>query len=72
MNQLVGLVWDKAKNVVFARAILDPMLRRVYRARGFSVLEAGHGVLMVKELTAEVSYNEVYGDRFYMSALDQF
>jgi hypothetical protein len=72
MNRLIGLVEDKAKNVVYSRAVLDPNLRQVYESRGFTVLGTGHGVLMVKELTADASFNEAYGDRFYMSALDHF
>jgi hypothetical protein len=28
--------------------------------------------LMVKELTDDASFNEAYGDRFYMSVLDRF
>lgn len=72
MSELIGLVEDRARNVVYARAVLDPTLRQVYRSRGFSVLEAGHGVLMVKELTSDASFTEAYGSRFYMSALDHF
>jgi len=71
MNELVGRVEDKAQNLVYARAVLDPTLRRVYRSLGFSVLEAGHGVIMVKELT-ETPFNEAYSSRFYMGALDHF
>ncbi len=72
MNTLVGLVEERGQTVVYGRAILDPTLRRVFRSRGFTVLEAGHGVLMVKELTPEISFNKAYGTRFFMSALDHF
>lgn len=72
MNRLVGQAEDRAQTVVYGRAILDPALRNVCESRGFTVLEAGHGVLMVKELIANVSFNEAYGDVFFMSALDHF
>jgi ribosomal protein S18 acetylase RimI-like enzyme len=72
MNGLVGQVEDRAHAVVYGRAILDPALRKVCESRGFTVLEAGHGVLMVKELIANVSFNEAYGNVFFMSALDHF
>jgi ribosomal protein S18 acetylase RimI-like enzyme len=72
MNRLIVLVEDKAKNVVYGRAVLDPDLRKVYESHGFTVLGAGHGVLMVKELTADASFKEAYGNKFYMSALDHF
>lgn len=72
MNRLVGQAEDRAQTVVYGRAILDPALRKVCESRGFTVLEAGHGVLMVKELIANVSFNEAYGNVFFMSALDHF
>jgi ribosomal protein S18 acetylase RimI-like enzyme len=72
MNRLIGLVEEKAQSVVYGRAVLDPTLRQVYESRGFSALGTGHGVLMVKELTDDASFNEAYGDRFYMSVLDHF
>jgi ribosomal protein S18 acetylase RimI-like enzyme len=72
MNKLIGLVEERAQNVVYGRAIVDPALRRVFASRGFTVLESGHGVLMVKEFTRDVTFNEAYGNRFFMSALDHF
>ena len=72
MNRLIRLVEGKAQNVVFSRAVLDPVMRQVYKSHGFTVLETGHGVLMVKELTADIAFNEAYSNRFYMSALDHF
>ena len=72
MNELVGIVEDKAQNVVYGRDVLDPTLREAYADRGFTVLNSGHGVLMVKELTSHASFKEAYDNRFYMSALDHF
>jgi ribosomal protein S18 acetylase RimI-like enzyme len=72
MNELVGIVEDKAQNVVYGRDVLDPTLREAYADRGFTVLNSGHGVLMVKELTSYASFKKAYDNRFYMSALDHF
>jgi ribosomal protein S18 acetylase RimI-like enzyme len=72
MNKLIRIVEDKAKSVVYGRAVLDPTLREAYADRGFTVLNSGHGVLMAKELTSHASFKEAYDNRFYMSALDHF
>lgn len=71
MRRLIEAVEEKAENVVYGRAVLDANLRQVYKSLGFTVLESGHGVLMVKEL-ANTSFSEAYGDKFFMTALDHF
>jgi ribosomal protein S18 acetylase RimI-like enzyme len=71
MHRLIRLIENRAENLIYARAILDPNLQRAYRSHDYSVLQAGHGVIMVKELTG-TSFSEEYGDRFYMSTLDHF
>jgi ribosomal protein S18 acetylase RimI-like enzyme len=73
MNRLIGLVENKTQKAVVGRlGISDCSVGRVYASRGFTVLEAGHGVLMAKELVADASFNDCFGNRFYMSALDHF
>jgi predicted acetyltransferase len=73
MNNLIELVERQAQNMVVGRIpVGDPVLSQVYRSRGFTVLEEGHGVLMVKELSPQASFTASYGNRFYMSALDDF
>lgn len=72
MNKLIGIVEGKAQKVVYGRDVLDPTLREAYEDRGFTALDNGHGVLVVKELAADASFKETYGNRFYMSALDHF
>ena len=73
MNRLIEQVEWQAQTVVVGRVpVGDPALSQVYRARGFAVLEKGHGVLMAKGLVPEASFADSYGSRFYMSALDHF
>jgi len=71
MSKLIQLVEERAKDVVYARVVLDPALRQTYESCGFSVLESGHGVLMAKELK-DLSFKKTYGNSFYMSSLDHF
>ena len=72
MNELIGIVEGKTQNVVYGRDVLDPTLLEAYADRDFTVLNSGHGVLMVKELTSQASFKEAYDNRFYMSILDHF
>ncbi|MGD0159891.1 MAG: GNAT family N-acetyltransferase [Candidatus Bathyarchaeia archaeon] len=71
MHRLIGLIENRAESLIYARAVLDPNLQQVYRMHEYSVLKAGHGVMMVKELTG-TPFSEAYGDRFFMSSLDHF
>lgn len=71
MHSLIGHIENRVDNLIYARAVLDPNLQRVYRSREYSVLQAGHGVIMAKKLTG-TTFSDAYGDRFYMSSLDHF
>jgi ribosomal protein S18 acetylase RimI-like enzyme len=73
MVRLIELIEGKAQNMTIGRlGIEDPAVGRAYESRGFTVLKTGHGVLMAKELAADASFNQSYGNRFFMSALDHF
>ena len=74
MLRLIGLVEGMSRKPMIgllgipsSSAIVD-----AYRSRGFTVLEKGHGVLMAKELVADASFQDCFGDRFCMNALDHF
>lgn len=71
IHRLIRVIENTAENLVYARDVIDPNLQRIYRSHGYSVLQSGHGVIMVKELT-DTSFSEQFGDKFYMSALDHF
>ncbi len=72
VSRLLSAVETEGRTLAFARAILDPQLRDIYRAHGFITLERGHGLMMAKPLTAEASFKETYGNRFFISSLDHF
>jgi len=71
MHRLIGLIESKAQSLIYARTVLDPDIQKVYRSHEYSILQAGHGVIMVKELS-DTPFSETYGDRFFMSSLDNF
>jgi len=72
MSKLLDAIEAEARKIVFARAILDPRLREIYRTHGFAVLERGHSVMMAKPLTPGATFKETYGKQFYISSLDHF
>lgn len=72
MNKLISLAEDKARDLIYDRAVMDSMLLQVYRSRGYMVEERSHSVMMVKPLTAEASFKHTYGARLYMTGLDFF
>jgi ribosomal protein S18 acetylase RimI-like enzyme len=74
MVRLIGLVEGMTRKSVVCRLGIHSSgdVINAYRSRGFTVLEEAHGVLMAKELVADASFKNWFGDRFYMSALDHF
>jgi GNAT superfamily N-acetyltransferase len=71
-ERLIEAVEHRTRDVVFARAVLDKALLRVYRSRGYTVLNDGHGVFMVKPLEADTTLEQVYGKEFFQTQLDHF
>jgi len=72
MEKLISEVEQQARDVVYDRAVLDETLLNVYSRRGYMINKESHAVLMAKPLTADASVKRVYGDKFYMAALDWF
>jgi len=71
-EKLVAALEQKAKAIVYNRAILDKTLLEVYRSRDYIVQEKGYAVMMCKSLTRDVSFSQTYGDRFFLTRLDSF
>jgi predicted acetyltransferase len=71
-ERIVKAVERKARGVIFARAVLDKTLRQTYQSQGYSLLNGGHDVFMVKPLEAETSFKQVYGEEFFQTQLDHF
>ena len=72
MNQLISLMEEQAKDIVLCRTIVDKALLRVFKRRGYMILEKSHGATMFKSLTSDASFKQTYGDKFFMSSLDHF
>jgi hypothetical protein len=63
---------EQAKDIVLCRTIVDKALLRVFKRRGYMILEKSHGATMFKSLTSDASFKQTYGDKFFMSSLDHF
>ena len=71
-ERLIEAVEQKARDIVFARGVLDKTLLRVYQSKGYTILNTGHSVFMVKPLLTETSFEQVYGEGFFQTQLDHF
>ena len=72
MNKLLDLVEERAKDMIYDRTVLDRSLLQVYRSCNYMIHERSHSVLMVKPLTSDASFKQVYSNRFFMTGLDFF
>ena len=70
-GQLIDEIEQLAKNGVINRAVTDEKLLSIYTSKGYRVQKGDNGVVMVKNLT-DASIDKVYGESFYMGALDWF
>jgi predicted acetyltransferase len=70
-GELIDEIEELAKSGVIDRAVADERLLRIYKSRGYRVQKGDDGVLMVKNLT-DASIDKLYGESFYMAALDWF
>jgi GNAT superfamily N-acetyltransferase len=72
IERLVRAVEQRARAVIFARAVLDRTLRQIYHSQGYTLLNDGHSVFMVKPLQTKTSFKQVYGKEFFQTDLDHF
>ncbi len=70
-GELIDGIEELAKNGVINRAVTDEGLLRIYESKGYRVQKGDDGVLMVKNFT-DATVDKVYGESFYMAALDWF
>jgi GNAT superfamily N-acetyltransferase len=71
-ERLLDALEHKADNgSVLDSLVTTPTLQDGYVSRGYHLYAGRYGVLMAKQL-GDVSMNEVYGDRFYISAMEWF
>lgn len=70
-GELIDHIEQIAKSGVINRAVTDERLVSIYESKGYQVQKDDDSVLMVKNLT-DASIDKVYGDSFYIGALDWF
>ncbi len=70
--ELIKTIEGTARGVIFAKAVFDKTLRQIYSSRGYTLLDEGHGVFMVKSLESETPFKQVYGEDFFQTPLDHF
>lgn len=71
-NKLLRKIEEKATKTIIARAVLNSQTLNVYQSRDYVVLKESYEVLMAKPLTKTTTFQEVYGDKFYLSSADSF
>ena len=72
MNRLLERLEAKAKDLILDRAVMNETLLQLYKSRGYMIQKRSHAVIMVKPLTADTSFKQTYGDKFYLTGLDFF
>jgi len=70
-KQLLRLVEGKAKIAVRDRMVLNNKILKTYQTEGYNVYEKSHDLIMVKALK-NITFQKVYGNKFYMTSLDLF
>ena len=70
-GELIDQIEQIAKSGVINRAVTNERLVKIYESKGYRAQRGDDSVLMVKNLT-DASIGKVYGDSFYIGALDWF
>jgi predicted acetyltransferase len=71
-DELLSVIENQSKGLVYDRMILDDTLLSVYRAREYMIHQRSHSVMMLKTLAPGASFEKTYGDSFFMTRLDGF
>ncbi len=71
-KKLIHSLEHEATQVVYDTTILDGKILRSYESLGYIIHRRSYGVLMVKQLTNNATFKQVYGEKFYMTSLDRF
>ena len=71
-TKLIRRIEEKAPKTVIDRLILDDKTLDAYRSQGYMILTQSYSVLMAKSLAKSTGFEQVYGDKFYLSSVDLF
>lgn len=68
--RLIEEIEKKGTKTIVDRTVLNSQTLNIYRSCGYMILKESYEVLMDKPLTKTATFQEVYGDRFYLSNAD--
>ncbi|MFB0500115.1 MAG: GNAT family N-acetyltransferase [Candidatus Hadarchaeaceae archaeon] len=71
-KKLIRRLEHEAKHLVFDTMVLDEKMLKSYEFLKYNIHKKSYGLIMVKKLTHNVTFKEVYGENFYMTSLDWF
>ncbi len=71
-KKLIRSLEHKAKHLVFDTMVLDGKILKSYESLKYNIYKRSYGLIMVKKLTTNVTFKQVYGENFYMTSLDWF
>lgn len=71
-KKLIRSLEHKAKQVVYDTMILDEKTLKAYESLEYIIQRRSYGLLMVKQLTNNVTFKQVYSENFHMTNLDCF
>lgn len=71
-TRLIKRIEEKALKTVIDRLVLDDKALDAYRSQGYMILTESYSVLMAKSLAESTGFEQVYGDKFYLSSVDLF
>jgi GNAT superfamily N-acetyltransferase len=72
IKKLINNVEKRSKSIVCDRVIMDNNVFQAYKSSGFMVSNRSYRVTMVKPLKKTVSFQQMYGNEFFMSGADYF
>lgn len=71
-KKLIRSLEHKAKQVVYDTMIFDGKTLKSYESLKYNIHKRSYGLIMVKQLTKNVTFKQVYGENFYTTSLDWF
>ena len=71
-KKLIHSLKHNAKQVVYDTMVLDEKMLKSYESLEYIVHRRSYWLVMVKQLTNNATFKQVYGENFYMTSLDWF
>jgi predicted acetyltransferase len=72
ISKLIKKIEEKATKTIIDRVVLDNQILNLYKSRGYVTLKESYEILMANPLTKTAVFQEIYGDKFYLTNADSF